>query len=194
MGSSIHGTLCCSFPLSESYSYFDLYTHFCPFLLQFWYRLGFHCKSETSIQNRSYHPFTLQENILLLNTMGNIHVTCTPLSMLFTTWVSMFNRGIKRQVFGLSHVQTPLPCFGQLLSGSAAGHAKLHPPPEWISEADGLVIKNPQLCNCTYTFSVVWIAFEFSFWCTLIYILPLAWPESFLKFSQLCQQLVGFLV
>lgn len=104
MGSSIHGTLCCSFPLSESYSYFDLYTHFCPFLLQFWYRLGFHCKSETSIQNRSYHPFTLQENILLLNTMGNIHVTCTPLSMLFTTWVSMFNRGIKRQVFGLSHV------------------------------------------------------------------------------------------
>lgn len=69
---------------------------------------------ETSIQNGCYHPFTLQENILLPNTMGNIHVTCTPLSMLFATSMGLFNSGIKRQVLGPSHVQTPMPCCGKL--------------------------------------------------------------------------------
>lgn len=143
------------------------------------------CISETSSQNGCY-PFTLQENILLLNAMGNIRMTSAPLSMLFATSVGLFNSGIKRQVLGMNPVQTPMPCCGKLSpSGSAAARANLHLPQERISEADGVVLKK-NLCNLTHIFAVGWVALEFNFWGNFIYILPVAWPECFLKFSQLC--------
>lgn len=103
----------------------------------------------TSIQNGCY-AFTHQENILLLHPKGNIRATCTPLSTLFATSVGLFDSGKTRQVFRPSPVQTPVPCCGKRpLSGSAAGHAKPHLQ-EWISAADGGLIK--KLCNLQHIF------------------------------------------
>lgn len=144
----------------------------------------FLCKSETSIQNGCY-PFILQENFLLLNTVGNIHMTCTPLSTLFATSGGLFNSGIKRQVFGPSTVQTPMLCCGKLSVWQWSWMCKPAPSPG-MNQWGWWHGDKKNLCNLTHTFSVAWTAFEFNLWGSFIYILPLAWPESSLKFSQLC--------